>query len=362
MSVWNPPKSVRDYAIAVAVVIICTAISIPVRSDLGLTNVAMTYLLGVTITSMHCRRGAAILNSVLSVVSFYYFCVPVYGSFVLLEYSFATTLFVMILVSLVITTLTLRVRRQAEATRKAEVAAEIERNRSALLSTVSHDLKTPLVSIYGSATTLRDQGEEMSTGERRVLVEGIADEARKLNRLLTDLVEMTRLERGIELNKDWQSIEELTGEVLVRLDALLAGRLVEVKIPSDAPLIFVDEVLIQHLLINVIENAVKHTPVSSPIRILVESAEGRVAISIQDQGPGFPTGAEKAVFERFYRASPAGVAGMGLGLAIAQAIVAAHHGAINAENSPQGGGIVRIELPIGGHAPELATLPESPTR
>ena len=361
MPVFNA-KSVRDYGISVAMVIICTAVSIPVRSDLGLTNVAMTYLLGVTVTSMHCRRGAAILNSVLSVVSFYYFCVPVYGSFVLLEYSFATTLFVMTLVSLVITTLTLRVRRHAEATRKAEVAVETERNRSALLSTVSHDLKTPLVSIYGSATTLRDQGEEMSSAERRILVEGIADEARKLNRLVTDLVEMTRLERGIELHKDWQSIEELTGEVLVRLEALLAGRHVEVKIPSDVPLIFVDEVLIQHLLINVIENAAKHTPTGSSVRILVEREEGRIAISIQDQGPGFAVGSEKAVFERFYRASPSGAAGMGLGLAIAHAIVAAHHGTIRAENSPQGGGTIRIELPIGGQAPELATVPESPTR
>ena len=349
---------IRDYSLSIGAVILCTAVSIPVRSDLGLTNAAMTYLLGVTITSILCSRGAAILNSVLSVTSFYYFCVPVYGSFVLVEYSFATTLFVMILVSMVITTLSLRVRRQSQAARIAEVAAESERTRSALLSTVSHDLKTPLVSIYGSATTLRDQGEEMSPAERSALIDGIAEEAGRLNRLVTNLVDMTRLEAGIELKKDWQSVEELMGEVLVRLENLLSGRSLSVAIPPDLPLVYVDEVLVQHLLINVVENAAKHTPPGSPISIWGESIEDRVRISVHDRGPGFPKGAETRVFDRFYRATSSGSHGMGLGLSIAFAIVKAHGGSIRATNAPSGGGVIEIELPIGGRAPEFHAIPE----
>ncbi len=361
MKAWISRAAIRDYLLSVGIVAACTALSVPVKSDLGLTNAAMTYLLGVTVVSTFCRRGPAILNSLLSGVAFYYFCVPLYGSFVLVEYSFAETLFVMMVVSLIITTLTIRARRQSEAARQAELAVETERIRSALLSTVSHDLKTPLVSIYGAATSLRDQEERMAVSERRALIEGIADEAGKLNRLLTNLIEMTRLDAGMELTKDWQSVEEITGAALVRLEGVLAGRTVTVNVPHDLALIRVDGVLIEHLMINVLENAAKHTPDGSPIRIVAGGDDVCVKISVYDEGPGFPAGKEEQVFERFYRGA-SGVHGMGLGLAICRAVVVAHGGSIRAENTQTGGAVVHVVLPTGGPAPEIHSVSEGSTR
>jgi K+-sensing histidine kinase KdpD len=362
MSVHPFRSSFRDYLWSTGVAALSTAISIPIQSDLGLANAAMTYLLGVTIISTYCGRGAAILNCILSAVAFYYFCAPPYGSVTLMEYSFITTLFAMLLVSLVITTLTLRARRQSEAARRAELAVEVERTRNALLSAVSHDLKTPLVSIYGAATSILDQEDRLEPAVRRSLIEGIADEAGKLNRLLTNLLEMTRLDAGVEMKKDWQSIEEIAGTALLRLEGVLRNRPVTVSVPPDLPLIQVDEVLMEHVLINILENAAKYTPEGSPIRIVAAGNSTRVKISIYDTGPGFPHGAEEKVFERFYRGSANGTHGAGLGLAICRAIVKAHGGDIAAENRAEGGAAIHIDLPTGGPLPEMDAVAEGPAR
>lgn len=362
MSRQSAKSPIRDYLWSAGAAALSTLISIALRSELGVANAAMAYLLGVTIISAYCSRGAAILNCILSAAAFYYFCVPPYGSFTVMEYSFATTLFAMILVSLVITTLTLRVRHQSEVARRAELAVEMERTRNALLSAVSHDLKTPLVSIYGAATSILDQEERLPQPVQRALIEGIADEAGKLNRLLTNLLEMTRLDTGFELKKDWQSVEEIAGTALVRLDTVLSGRKVTVSVPHDLPLIRVDEVLMEHVLINILENAAKYTPDGSPIRIIASGDSARVKISIFDTGPGFPRGSEEKVFERFYRVNPSGVHGAGLGLAICRAIVKAHGGEIRAETRAEGGAAIHIELPTGGPLPEMDAIAEGPVR
>ena len=250
-------KPIVDYALSVGAVLMCTIVSIAVRAELGLATSAMIYLLGVTVVSSTCSRGAAILKSALSVLSFYYFCVPPYDSFRGLEYSVAMTMLAMMLLSLVITGLTDRMRRQAHAARAAEVAVETERMRYALFRAVSHDLKTPLVSIYGAATSILDQEDRLTLPERRALIEGIAAEAGKLNRRLTNLLDMTRLETGIELKKDWQSVEELVGDALVHLEGALGDRAITVEVPSGLPFIHVDGTLMRLMLVNVLENAAK---------------------------------------------------------------------------------------------------------
>src|SRR4030095_11994195 len=143
-----------DYIISVGVVAICTAISIPLRSSLALSTFAMLYLLGVIGVSMRCRRPAALLNALLSVTAFYYFCVPIHDSFVLEDSNYLITLAVMLIAALVISTLTFKIRAQAADVINAEIAIQTERMRNSLLRAVSHDIKTPLASIYGSATGL----------------------------------------------------------------------------------------------------------------------------------------------------------------------------------------------------------------
>src|SRR5262245_13798612 len=191
-----------EYLASLAVVAICTAISIPLRSQLTLSTFAMLYLLGVLVVSMRFRRGAAVLNALLSVTAFYYFCIPVHNSFVLEDYNYIITLAVMLGTALVISTLTFEIRAQAANAINAEIAIQTERARNALLSAVSHDIKTPLSSIYGAATSLLEEKDRLDPSQREDLIESIAADSERLNRVVTNLLEMTRLDSGVELHRD----------------------------------------------------------------------------------------------------------------------------------------------------------------
>jgi two-component system, OmpR family, sensor histidine kinase KdpD len=340
-----------DYFISIAVAAVCTAISIPFRNKLDLTAFVMVYLLGVIAVSVKCGRSAAILNALLSVTAFHYFILPIHDSFVLQDYSYLITLAAMTAVALVISTLTYKIRTQAAA------VAE-ERMRNALLNAVSHDIKTPLASIYGAATTLIEEDKRLLAHERTELIQSIADEAERLNRIVTNLLEMTRLESGFEVTKDWQPLEEIVGAALTRLNSALGTRPVTVSIPGDLPLILVDDVLMEEVFANILENAVKYTPEGTPIEITADRTDGNVTILIRDHGPGFVPGEEVRVFEKFYRGRTNGAHGMGLGLAICRAVIGGHGGVISAGNAATGGAVVRIDLPVGGLPPKLQALPE----
>jgi len=348
-----------EYLISVGVVALCTAISIPLRSRLVLSTFAMLYLLGVIVVSMRCRRRAAVLNALLSVTAFYYFCLPVHDSFVLEDYNYEITLVVMLIAALVISTLTFKIRAQAVEAINAEIAIQTERTRNALLSAVSHDIKTPLASIYGAATSLLEGSERLDHSQRQDLIESIATESERLNRVVSNLLEMTRLEAGIELRRDWYPLEEIIGAALTRVEKLLRGRKVTTTIPPQLPLVFVDDVLIQEVLTNVLENAGKYTAPGTPIEILVVESGTKIMIFVTDHGPGFTSGEEEQVFEKFFRGKSPDIRGAGLGLAICRAIVQRHEGRITASNRPQGGAVLAIELPIGGTPPVLDVLPES---
>jgi len=351
-----------EYLFSVAVVAVCTAISIPLRLHFALSTFAMLYLLGVIVVSMHCRRPAAVLNALLSVTAFYYFCVPVHDSFVLEDSNYIITLVVMLIAALVISTLTFKIRAQAADAINAEIAIQTERTRNALLSAVSHDIKTPLASIYGAATTLLEESERLDDSQRHELIESIAAESERLNRVVSNLLEMTRLEAGVELRRDWYPLEEIIGAALTRVEKLLQGRAVTTTIPSDLPLILLDDVLIEEVFTNVFENAAKYTAPGTPIDIsAVESGE-KVIVFVRDSGPGFALGDEERVFEKFFRGKTDGVRGAGLGLAISRAIVQRHEGRITAANRAGGGAVLTIELPVGGTPPVLHALPESSLR
>lgn len=238
-------------------------------------------------------------------------------------------------------------------TRASALRAKTEEMRSSLLSGVSHDLRTPLGSITGAATSLRDD-EALSAGQRRELVEMICDEAARLERLVTNLLDMTRLESGaLSLRRDWVPLDECIGSALTRLEERLAERSVEVKLAPDLPLVLVDPVLIEQLFMNLLENAAKYASAGTPIEITARREADRVLIELLDHGPGLPSGSEERVFDKFYRGPHVGVSGAGLGLPICRGIVEAHGGTIRAERRTQTGALFRIALPIGGQPPPL---------
>jgi K+-sensing histidine kinase KdpD len=349
----------REYLICFGAVILCTAISVPLRLTVPVTNFAMLYLLGVIVVSTRCRRSIAVLNAVLSVTAFYYFCLPVHNSFLLEDWSYIVPVIAMLVVALVISTQTFRIRMQANKAAHAELEIETERMRNALLSAVSHDIKTPLASIYGAATSLLVEEDRFSAADRREMVESIAEEAERLNRVVSNLLEMTRLNAGFEPRKAWQSLEDIIGAALNRMEKPLKDWTVSTNVPSQLPMIFADDVLLEEVFVNLLENAVKYTNRGSVIEIIAAPQGQTVAVVIRDNGPGFTAGDESRLFEKFFRGKSNGVRGAGLGLAICKAIVQAHRGSISAESRPEGGAIIRIELPIGGIPPDIAAIPEA---
>jgi two-component system sensor histidine kinase KdpD len=249
-----------------------------------------------------------------------------------------------------------------ETAEQARTQAEAERTRNALLSSVSHDFRTPLASIMGAASTLREKGGNLKPETRNELAEVVYEEAYRLNRLIANLLDMTRLESGgLKLNKEWQTVEEVAGAALHRIGKHRGEHPLTTHLPPDLPLVPMDSLLIEQVLVNLIENAVKYTPSDTPIELSASASESELTISVADRGPGIPSGDELRIFEKFYRAAPKVSSGSGLGLAISQGIVEAHGGHIWAENRPSGGAVFRFTLPIEP-MPEVADDDESSNR
>lgn len=235
-----------------------------------------------------------------------------------------------------------------EIAQDALVNMESERLRNSLLSAISHDLRTPLTSIVGFASMLAERpiGETGNAEQARELAEAIHDEALRMTGVVTNLLDMARLQAGsMRLNRQWASIEEVVGSALSASRRTLAGRPIETRVPHDLPLVRLDAVLVERLFVNLLENASKYTPSGSPIAIVAETimtAAGRfVKVQVQDSGPGLPAGSESRLFEKFTRGEKESAKpGIGLGLAICRAIVEAHEGEIGAANRFDANGAV----------------------
>lgn len=240
---------------------------------------------------------------------------------------------------------------------QAQVQVETEQLRNSLLSSVSHDLRTPLAAMAGAATSLMSNASQLSEASRRELLQSIVDESQRLSRLVDNLLDMTRLESGgVRVNREWQVLEEIVGSALHHLRELLARHTVTTRLPADLPLLSVDGVLFEQVFVNLLENAARYTPTGSVIEVTARPIPTGIEIHVSDNGPGLPPGTESQVFEKFVRGdatSPDSRRGVGLGLAICRGIVQAHGGSIAARNRPEGGAEFVITLPNRERPPEV---------
>lgn len=250
------------------------------------------------------------------------------------------------------TALALERARFAGEAQEARLRAETERLRNALLTSVSHDLRTPLTAITGAVTTILEARGGLDRRVEAELLESVRDEAERLNRLVRNLLHMTRLESGgLDVHRDCYALEEIVGSALGRSAKLLGVRPVRVDVPPDLPLVSVDDELIGQVFLNLFENVAKYAGSAAELRIVARHVEDRITVEVADRGPGLPPGEEARVFEKFHRATTDGAHGAGLGLAICRGIVEAHGGRMWAHNVPEGGVAFFFTLPAAKTPP-----------
>ncbi|HLD66086.1 MAG TPA: DUF4118 domain-containing protein, partial [Pseudomonas sp.] len=238
----------------------------------------------------------------------------------------------------------------AEDLEAARLHGQTEELRSALLASVSHDLRTPLTAMRGSIDSLLTLGEGISLSDRRELLEGTRNEAERLDRYIQNLLDMTRLGHGaLKLARDWVAPGDIVASAVQRLRPLLATLRVEVQLPVELPLLYVHGALIEQALINVLENAARFSPSQGRLRIRVESDSNELRFAVSDQGPGIPEAEREKIFDMFYTAARGdrGRQGTGLGLAICQGMVGAHGGRVTVGEGLEGqGATLCLHLPL----------------
>jgi two-component system sensor histidine kinase KdpD len=228
------------------------------------------------------------------------------------------------------------------------VKMEGERLRNALLAAVSHDLKTPLTAIRGLAETL-EQPERLTIDQHGELARAIRVQAEELQRLVRNLLDLARMQsEGVRLNREWHTLDEIVGSALAQSERLLADRRVVTDLLVDLPLIEVDALLLERVLVNLLDNAIKYAGDASTISIRARASGDTMYLFVDDDGPGFPTRNMNVLFEPFERGQKeSSIAGVGLGLALCRSIIAAHGGTIRAERLDPRGARFEIRLPLG---------------
>lgn len=317
------------------------------------TNIIMLYLLVVVFIASRWGRLPAAWAALLSVFSYDFFFVPPYRlvTFGNGNTEHLVTFCCFLVVALLVAHLTDRVRSLAddrihliEDAKNAEILGEKERLQAALLSSISHDLQTPIFSIVGALDSLCDTDIRLDSDSRQAMIDTARLETHRLQRLVRNLLDLTRLESGPKLKLAFCDPTDLVGTALGQIDDTLGGRPVRLHTEAEHPL-RVDFVLFTQVLVNLIDNANKYSPPELPIDLSFDDRGTHWRIEVRDQGAGIPQADREKVFEKFFRRSDTRTEGSGLGLAISRGLVEAHGGTLVAEAGPAGGTVMAITLP-----------------
>jgi two-component system sensor histidine kinase KdpD len=371
-SVRRSPRPLVGLAAGLVMVAAVTAVLAPFHSHISRASPALALVLPVVVAGLLGGRLAPVITAVAAAAAFTLAFIPPVGTFRVHLSEDVVAWFVFVIVALIIGNL---VAVQAERRRSAEqraaeieamharyeaVVAERERlmeettrlavlervdeQRAALLRSVSHDLRTPLASIRAAATDLRD-GVSYTDATRNELLDLVAGEAERLDRLVANLLSLSRIEAGaFQPDRQAVAVDELITDRISRLDRLLSSVRLQTDVATDLPLVDVDYVQMDQVLTNLLENAARYAPPGSSVRITAQTTDSTVTVSVTDEGPGINSVEEATIFEPFRRST--GSSSTGIGLAICKAIVEAHGGHIAVENVMGGGARFSFTLPV----------------
>ena len=352
----------RGYLIGLLLVAAATVACEFIRPHLIPTNMVMVYQLAVVVAAVKLGLRPAIATAFFSVLAFDFFFVPPRLTFSVAEKEYLVTFLGFFVVGVIISSLVAKVREQslererlsAEA-EKARILQAQENLERALLNSISHDLRTPLVSIKGALSALKDEGDRLSSQAQRELLETASDEAERLNRFVGNLLDMTRLEAGAMHPKvEPSDVQELVGCALSAMESRLGERSVSVSLPPGLTLVPLDLVLMTQVLVNLLDNANKYAPADSSIEIEAKVSAQWLVLTVADRGPGTPEQELPHIFDKFHHVRvPEKAGGTGLGLSICKGIVEAHGGKIRAKNRDGGGLVVEVLLPVAARSEEL---------
>lgn len=334
------------YLAAIAVVALCAELSIAGPSFLHATAFLLVFPLGVLVVTALFGVGPAVVTVVGGGLLFDFLFIPPVRRFAIADSKDALMLAAMLGVATIVGMVTERLRQQALWCQRL---AEVELQRNAILSALSHDLRTPIAALVGAGAALCE--EKLAPHDHRAFSRMVADEARRLSRLVSRLLDLARLEAARSPNmQDPQPLEEVVGAALSRLESQLEGRSVVIAVPEELPPVPFDPLLIEQVLINLVENVIRHAGEQSPVEIAARVDGRSVLVEVGDRGPGVVAGEEEKVFDKLQRGRSArrGDGGLGLGLTICRAMVAAHDGQIWLSNRDGGGAVVSFTLPLKG--------------
>ena len=333
-------KKIYPYLISIGLVFIMTLFGEFVKRKLEPTNIVMFYLLAVVIAAIRWGQGPAIVTSILSVLAFDFFLVPPYLTLSVAGLQYIFTFIAFLIVGVVVSTL-------ASKTREQVIQRQTEKLQTALLNSISHDLRTPLASITGSLTALLDNDSGLDDTTRRELLESAFQESVRLNRLVGNLLDMARMEAGaLKISRKPCELRDVLGASLEQLKEKIGPRNIRIDIPRDFPEVPMDFSFMMKVFFNLIDNALKYSSLGTSIDIKATLLKDKVKIEIKDQGVGIPRGNLKRIFDKFYRVERSEqITGTGLGLSICKGIIEAHSGEITAQNNPDKGATFIITIP-----------------
>jgi len=350
------PLKVADFAGSLGVVAAGLFIGLLLRDRIGTLDIALMLLIAVQVVAIVFGLWPALVASVASTLGYNFLFIPPLYTFTVADPANVVTLFFFAVAALITSGLTSLVRSHALMARNAQIEVETEKLRSALLTSVSHDLRTPLASILGSATSLKTCRDSLDENAQRQLIETIREEAERLNRFISDLLDMTKLEAGaVALRTELVDVSDVVGSALRRAADVLKHHALQTALSPDLPMVKLDPVLFEQVLFNLFDNAAKYAPSGSVIALSAERAGPSITLTLSDEGEGIPPADLDRIFQKFYRVRAADRqrAGTGLGLAISRGFIEAMGGRISAANRhDRRGAVFAIEIPVPEQSPE----------
>ncbi len=338
---------IRHYVPAIFAIAVTTALLTALRPYLDTQLVSLIYLLPVGLSTSLWGLGAGIIAALSAFLAFNYFFIVPHYTLTVRSPSDLIVLLVFLIVAVVLSQLVGR-GRLTEAERRTRLLEESDQMKSTLLSSVSHELRTPLATIKAAATSLRSGEVSWDTEARANLLEAVEDEADHLNLLVSNLLNMTRIEANqLKPNRQWNLLSEVLGSVLGRMQRQMANHKIAVDLPEDLPLVPVDYVEMDQVFTNLINNSIKYAPSQTTIRVSAGVGnDSTVQVQVANEGPHVPALDLERIFDKFHRITATDrVTGTGLGLSICKGIIEAHGGKIWAENLPVGFAI-NFTLPL----------------